>query len=400
MRGARGTDAGLAVVETHPIQYHAPLYRMLQQTHGIPVTAIYGSDFSVAGYRDTEFMAEFAWDTDLLSGYRSVFLSTVSNGGARTADAASSRGAGRAIREIGPRAVLLVGYSPSFHQWAWLQAWQAGCPILFRGETANAAQTKSPLRAGLRRALLQRLYRSCEKLLYIGEWSRRHYENHGCPANQLIFSPYCVDTAPFQTDEDSRLAHRTRTRLALGISENEIVLLFSGKLSYRKGPDLLVSAARILPQEIRDRIVILFVGSGELQAELATAAQAAPQIQTRFAGFQNQKQLSPYYHAADLLVLPSRYAETWGLVVNEALHHGLPCVASKSVGCVPDLVTAGETGEVFETGSVEGLAGAIGRAARLVGSPEIRDRCRKRVAGYTTERAAQGIADAYYAATS
>ena len=51
----------LAVIETHPIQYHAPLYRLLEQRFGVPVTAIYASDFSVRGYRDAEFGATFAW---------------------------------------------------------------------------------------------------------------------------------------------------------------------------------------------------------------------------------------------------------------------------------------------------------------------------------------------------
>ncbi|MBV9134363.1 MAG: glycosyltransferase, partial [Chloroflexi bacterium] len=71
----------LAVIETHPIQYHAPVYRALQRDFGIPVTAVYGSDFSVIGYRDAEFATTFAWDTDLLSGYAARFLSRVSDGG-------------------------------------------------------------------------------------------------------------------------------------------------------------------------------------------------------------------------------------------------------------------------------------------------------------------------------
>ena len=45
----------LAVIESHPVQYHAPVYRAVQRDFGVPVTAIYGSDFSVAGYRDREF---------------------------------------------------------------------------------------------------------------------------------------------------------------------------------------------------------------------------------------------------------------------------------------------------------------------------------------------------------
>ncbi len=51
----RPHSAPLAVIETHPIQYHAPVYRHLQTSLGISVTAIYASDFSVAGYRDHEF---------------------------------------------------------------------------------------------------------------------------------------------------------------------------------------------------------------------------------------------------------------------------------------------------------------------------------------------------------
>ena len=78
----------LVVVETHPVQYHAPVYRELGRL-GVPVTAIYGSDFSVAGYTDPEFQTHFAWDTDLLSGYRSVFVSRVAAGGATDPNGAS-----------------------------------------------------------------------------------------------------------------------------------------------------------------------------------------------------------------------------------------------------------------------------------------------------------------------
>jgi glycosyltransferase involved in cell wall biosynthesis len=113
-------------------------------------------------------------------------------------------------------------------------------------------------------------------------------------------------------------------------------------------------------------------------------------------GFKNQKALSPFYHCADLLALPSRFGETWGLVVNEALHHGMPAIVSDAVGCAPDLIEPGATGEVFEANSMQLLASAIQRALRLVGLPEIRKTCRNKVAGYAVEKAAEGIARAYY----
>jgi glycosyltransferase involved in cell wall biosynthesis len=173
--------------------------------------------------------------------------------------------------------------------------------------------------------------------------------------------------------------------------------LFSGKLSPRKGPDLLLEAIKQLPPEERAASLVLFLGSGEMQENLRQQAQHEPAVDVVFAGFQNQTRLSAYYHAADLLVLPSQRSETWGLVVNEALFHGLPCVVSTGVGCGPDLIVPGVTGEIFRSGSVAELASAITRATALIGRAEVRDQCRAAVSRYSVERAAAGIADAYAA---
>ncbi len=388
----------LVVIETHPVQYHAPVYRELESNLGIPVTAIYGSDFSVAGYRDREFGASFHWDTDLLSGHAASFLSTVAAGGARSADGVSARGLQAALRAAEPAAILLTGYSPSFYRTAWMAAWRARRPILLRAETTDHARERGAARDRLRAAALRMVYRSCTRLLYVGQRSRDHFTRLGIPGEKLVFSPYCVDTAAFELSEEARAHSRAATRQRLGIGSTEYLILFSGKLTGRKAPGLLPRAVRLLPPEISARTTVAFLGSGELQAALEQLAGTAPKIVTRFLGFQNQTQLSPYYHAADLLVLPSLHSETWGLVVNEALHHGVPCVVSEAVGCAPDLVEPGVTGEIAATGSAESLAAAIERALALVGRPEIRERCHGKVSGYTVQKAAQGIAQAYWEA--
>src|SRR5687768_478811 len=106
----------LAIIETHPIQYHAPVYREVQKRFDILVTAVYASDFSVVGYKDQEFGTTFAWDTDLLSGYSHRFLSRTEMGGARSAEEASTRGLQQILKEVAPRAILLTGYSPRFYR--------------------------------------------------------------------------------------------------------------------------------------------------------------------------------------------------------------------------------------------------------------------------------------------
>jgi glycosyltransferase involved in cell wall biosynthesis len=388
----------LAVIETHPIQYHAPVYRLVQQTHGIPVTAIYGSDFSVRGYRDDEFGTTFSWDTDLLSGYTSVFLSQIASGGADTADQVSTRGLAQVLRELKPAAVLTVGYSPRFHRDAWLAAWRTGSTILFRGETNDDARQRSWWKQVGRDAALRAAYRTCARLLYVGRRSRAHFERLGVSPDRLFFSPYCVDVTPFETSEAARTVMRPQTRHQLGLSDDDCLLLFSGKLSWRKGVDLFVQAAKALPSETRARTVLAFLGDGSLQEELRHQAARTPAVRAMFLGFQNQHQLSRYYHAADLLVLPSRESETWGLVVNEALHHGVPCVVSDKVGCGLDLIDQGVTGRICPAGAVPELVAAIQATAALRGREDVRQACRSQVAGYTTDRAAAGIAEAFASA--
>jgi glycosyltransferase involved in cell wall biosynthesis len=231
----------------------------------------------------------------------------------------------------------------------------------------------------------------------VGQRSLDHFQRLGCPPEKLLFSPYCVDPSPFQCDAAARARYRPATRESLGIADGHTVLLFSGKLSDRKGPDLLLAAVKLLPVDLRQRVLVVFLGSGELEPLLRGLAKSPPEVRVLFLGFQNQTRLSRHYHAADLLVLPSRHSETWGLVVNEALHHGLPCVVSEDVGCAPDLIVPGVTGTIFRTASAESLAGRLQEALHLVGRPDVQDRCRRQVSGYSVERAAAGIAGAYAA---
>ena len=95
----------------------------------------------------------------------------------------------------------------------------------------------------------------------------------------------------------------------------------------------------------------------------ASCARSRPSfgVDLKLVGFLNQTELGEAYAIADCLVLPSDYPETWGLVVNEALATGLPCVVSDAVGCAPDLIRDGESGYVYPLGNVEALAAALAK---------------------------------------
>lgn len=386
----------LIVAETHPVQYHAPVYRAIEQGHDIQVLAVYGSDFSVAGYRDQEFGAKFAWDVDLLSGYRSEFLSRVQDGGAGSYEEVTGRGLISALKGRDAGAFLLIGYSPRFFQLAAFAALRSGAPVLFRAETTDHALTRSGMKQRLRDFLLRRLYGRMSRLLYVGKRSRDHFLRLGCDPGLLSFSPYCVDTTVFSLAPSDRTPMREAAREEMSIPADSFVVLFSGKLSPRKAPGDVLQAVRALPRTLRERAVVVFLGAGELTDELRRASGVEPAVEVRFTGFQNQRRLSGYYHAADVLVMPSRWSETWGLVVNEAMHHGLPCVVSDAIGCAPDLIESGRTGEVYETGNTSAFAMALERVAAYAGTGACREACLERVNRYSVAEAARGIAEAYH----
>jgi hypothetical protein len=67
---------------------------------------------------------------------------------------------------------------------------------------------------------------------------------------------------------------------------------------------------------------------------------------------------------------------------------------------MPDLVEAGRTGESFRADSEPDLTAALTTAISLAGRGDVREACRRKVADYSVERAAAGIADAYHQAVA
>jgi len=124
-------------------------------------------------------------------------------------------------------------------------------------------------------------------------------------------------------------------------------------------------------QRIRQRYpcALLYAGDGPLRKSIESKIQKKGISDVIITGFLNQTEISQAYIAGDILVLPSSYAETWGLVVNEGMNFGLPIVVSDKVGCGLDLVRDGENGYIVPYNSVSALAEAI---TELITDPEKR----------------------------
>lgn len=379
----------LVIVETHPIQYHAPVWAAAA-ARGVPLHVVYGADFSVKGHQDPEFQAAVQWNSSLLEGYSSEVLPSGPHGQAADYDGVTSHGLVAALNNLRPTALLSSGYTHRLDRRTVIESWRRRLPLLYRAEANDSALQRTVLKAWSRDLVLRNLYSTMAAVLSIGQEATAHYRRLGVPAKKIFQSPYAVDTTPFQPSENDRQMLRQRTREQLGIEPHSPVVLFSGKLSHRKGVDLLLAAIADIPDH--ERPVLVLLGDGALRSHLEQSTLPVHRI---LLGFKPQQQLSPWFHAADLLALPSRHSETWGLVVNEALHHGLPAVVSDAVGSRHDLIHPGFTGEICQRDNPVSLTAALRRCLGYAGTAASRQRCRQTVAGYSIDAAAKGLEQAW-----
>jgi glycosyltransferase involved in cell wall biosynthesis len=352
-----GRKFRIAVVNSHPVQYFAPLYAYLNRDERLEITALYCSNFSLRGGIDPGFGKPIQWDVDLLSGYRSRFLGP--RAGKRTPRGFWSLVAPEIWGEVRSGrydAVWLHGYNYAASVLAFIAARSKRIPVLMRGET-HIDLSRPGWKRLLRDRVLSTAYRFVDAFLAIGTSNREYYRSLGIPANRIFDVPYTVDNERFIAASSLSREERRDVRAQYGLPEDLPVILYASKFMRRKHPDSLIRAAAILGDR-GHRATILMIGTGEMEAELRVLARSFDLTNVVFGGFVNQADLPRVYAASDIFVLPAA-DEPWGLIVNEVMCAGLPVVVGSRVGCVADLVRDGINGRCVEAGGDESLANAL-----------------------------------------
>ncbi|MEI7820618.1 MAG: glycosyltransferase [Verrucomicrobiota bacterium] len=378
----------LLIFDSHPVQYKAPVYQQLAKLKPGALKVVYCTDCSVRGHRDKDFGQVVAWDTPLLEGYDHLVLNNERGTPLQGFRSLTGRGIFRLLKNERPDAVVISQFLYQADLTAYLSCLVLRIPIWIRHETQDEAFRRRPWKRMLRALAYRVIYSGVSHAFYIGQLNREHLLRHGMRESRLSFAPYCVDSPIPAMSAETKAAMRSETRARLGIRDGETVVLFSGKLIQKKAPDLILDAFARLGAERRASTRIIFLGSGIMMDELKQRAEQFPGSAI-FPGFVNQRDLPGYYLAADMLVLPSRrMGETWGLVVNEALHAGCGVIVSDAVGSHREF-GAWERVRVMKEGDAGGCAEAIEDLAKF---PRSLDWCTSEMARYSVEAAAAAIA--------
>ncbi len=367
----------LGIITTHPIQYQVPLFRELGARSGLQIEVFF-EHIPDPKDQGKGFETSFTWDLDVLQGYSWKVLNGKSREGKRFSDLA------QAYRAVD--VMLVHGWQSNYMRWAWWKGLRSDVPLLVRGDSNSMKPRPWPLH------MLHRLYlQPFQGYLYVGESNRWFYLSAGVSEESLHFSPRSVENQRFDEDWRKFKASREALRTKMNISDAAICFLFCGKFIEKKRPTDVVEAFENACRRTDVPMHLLMVGDGKLHDEVK--AQVTEKMSVTFTGFLNQTEIGEAYTAADVLVLPSNYGETWGLVVNEGMIFECPAIVSDRVGCGPDLIQEGETGYTVPFADTDTLAD------RMIGMARHPDQTRKMgeqareliMSDYTIERAADGI---------
>ncbi len=177
------------------------------------------------------------------------------------------------------------------------------------------------------------------------KWLLKVYGRKGI-ANKIRIIPGGVDLDTFNRNSPIKIIEKKYH------IEGKKVVIFSGKLTAKKGVQYLIKAAPKIKGEI------FIIGDGEERKNLENLAKEIKTKNVNFLGYfgpESKKEFQEFYRRADVFVFPSIWDEPLGLVALEAMASSTPVVASKKGG-IPLAVKNNVNGFLVRARSAKAIA--------------------------------------------
>lgn len=237
----------------------------------------------------------------------------------------------------------------------------AGVPLVVETPHVREAWRRGWLK---RSNLIDRLiYTTVDRFVAVSRANERHLtEGKGCRPERIVQIHNGRDLSAFSPDANAR----ARTRVSLGLTAGQLLIVHVGRLAEQKGHrDLLEAYTTVRRQVPGARMA--FVGDGELRVDLErTVGERGWAADVLFTGYQSA--VRDFLAAADIVVLPSLF-EGLPLVAVEAGAMGRPMVATDVDGTA-EVVLDGVTGLLVPPADPGRLARAL---IDLAGDPARRE---------------------------
>ena len=183
------------------------------------------------------------------------------------------------------------------------------------------------------------------KRAWLGFWFKRPYV-WGCAIGAQVHRDFFLKNGL----PESRLSERPNVvnnaryvRPHPSVQTDSFTFGYVGRLVSHKEVDTLIAAFREVVR-LHPHVTLSIVGDGPEKTTLQAQAADLPQVVFHGAVYGNEK--VALQHQMNTLCLVSSY-EPWGLVVNEALAGGTPCIVSACCGCAEPLIQGPRAGIII-----------------------------------------------------
>ena len=288
------------------------------------------------------------------------------------------------------------------HSHYWLSGELGACarknwnlPHIFMYHTIGMAKNEAcseEKEPPLRITAEQRLGRTCQRLLAAAERDRvllkRYY---GVSDGKIGIVPCGVNLDLFRPWD------KTPARRQIGVDSHVPMVLYVGRFAPVKGLSSLLGAIAQLKKYPELQLVLVGGDGPDASATrdlIALADDLGVSHQLKIAGRVAQRDLPPYYSAADALVVSSYY-ESFGLVALESLACNTPVVTTR-VGAMESIIQNGKNGELIDSPTADSLAAGIDRAIqRWWNKPPPAGQIRESVRGFSWSKVADAVTRQY-----
>ena len=172
---------------------------------------------------------------------------------------------------------------------------------------------------------LKGTYRYIDKMICCSEFMKTKLDTNPLFANKTIAIHNFIDKVEWQDNEKKNY------------------VLYFGRFSKEKGIGTLIKVCQQLPD-----IQFIFAGTGPLE----NVINDVPNIKN--VGFKKSKELEKLIREARFSIYPSEWYENCPFSVMESQMYGTPVIGA-DIGGIPELIQAGKTGELFESGNSNSL---------------------------------------------
>ncbi len=326
-----------------PNPYRIPLFNEMSRQFkekNIHLKLVFGS----ASYKRRLFKldtSEMKFDYEILkdTGY------TFSKDGEKTIFL--YKGLSALMNKEKPDAMIVAGFSPATVK-IFIRKITKGTPyVIFSGTIERGKRNQNFIRRFQRGFLTK----NASSFVAYGNMAKQYLINSGAPEQHVFVGRNTVDTT-FFAEKTTELRNQLQT------DSSKAHFTYLGYLVPRKNVMLLLQSVKIVAEKRKD-FVLDIIGDGISLDELKSFVdQHQLNDVVAFHGFRQKNELPAFFAKSRGLLFQTDF-DIWGLVLNEAMAAGVPCLASPNAGATYDLIEEGRNGFVVDFTDTELVAQKI-----------------------------------------